>query len=101
MQLGVEGPPQDFMACTIIDDPKLFGRTAFYSEGCVKHQKEAPLHTRELSVSAKEGVTFSTFFSECSKMSEDVAEEGKDIGKWGIAVTRGVQYMRVKIMDGD
>lgn len=46
--------------------------------------------------------TFNTFLPQCSKISESIAEKGKDVGDtWtlGIAGVRGVDYVRVKMME--
>lgn len=75
---------------------------AFYDGDPERYPEEAPLYTRELLVRIKEGITFNTFLPQCSKISESIAEKGKDVGDtWtlGIAGVRGVDYVRVKMME--
>ena len=74
----------------------------FYYQDPEEYPEKVPLYERELFLSAVEGVTFSTCWPQCSKKSENVAEKGKDVGDtWtlGIAGSRGLDYIRVKVMN--
>lgn len=99
---GIEGRPRDFKNCVVVDDPKFKIQLTFYDNDPEKNPEEAPLYTRYILVGTKVGVVFSTFWHERQTMSENIAEKGKD--EWytwclGLAGIRGVDYVRVKIMD--
>lgn len=101
---GVDGPPRDFIFrdCVLIDDPKLIVQLTYYDKSPEEHPDEAPLYKREVEVSSKVGVTFSTFWHENRRMSEKVADRGTDERvTWclGLAGVKGVDYVRLRIMD--
>ena len=86
-----------------MDDPKLLVHVTYYDKNPDEHPDAAPVYKREMEVSSKEGVTFSTFWHQNKKMSEKIAEKGEDEQlTWclGLAEIKGVDYVRLKILEG-
>ena len=101
---GIEGRPQDFPGCLVVDDPKLKVELTFYDEDPEENPEEAPMYVREISVSTKKGIVFSLFGRDCIEIKEHTTEKEKekdDQKTWTLGLTgmKGVEYLRLKIMD--
>lgn len=101
-QPGIEGPPRDFKGCVVINNPLLKVQLAFYDRDPNIYPEQAPMYERDMLIQSKKGVIFSTYWHDTLKMSENIAEKGKDVvDTWtlGLAGVRGLDFVLVKIMD--